>query len=77
MTASLYAVTDPSTGEVVKEYPTATDQQIEVAIAAANKAHREWSRNSTVADRAALIRKVGELHNERKEDLEDHQPRDG
>ena len=69
MTASLYAVTDPSTGEVVKEYPTATDQQIEVAIAAANKAHREWSRNSTVADRAALIRKVGELHNERKADL--------
>jgi len=69
MTASLYAVTDPSTGEVVKEYPTATDQQIEVAIAAASKAHREWSRNSTVADRAALIRKVGELHNERKEDL--------
>ena len=69
MTASLYAVTDPSTGEVVKEYPTATDQQIEVAIAAASKAHREWSRNSTVADRAALIRKVGELHNERKADL--------
>ena len=69
MTASLYAVTDPSTGEVVKEYPTATDQQIEVAIAAASEAHREWSRNSTVADRAALIRKVGELHNERKADL--------
>ncbi|MGZ7021547.1 MAG: NAD-dependent succinate-semialdehyde dehydrogenase [Ilumatobacteraceae bacterium] len=69
MTASLYAVTDPSTGEVVKEYPTATDQQIEAAIAAASKAHREWSRNSSVADRAALIRKVGELHNERKAEL--------
>ena len=69
MSASLYAVTDPSTGEVVKEYPTATDQQIEAAIAAAGKAHRDWSRSSTVADRAALIRKVGELHNERKEEL--------
>ena len=32
MSASLYAVTDPSTGEVVKEYPTATDQQIEAAV---------------------------------------------
>ncbi len=69
MSASLYAVVDPSTGEMVKEYPTATDQQIEAAVAAASKAHREWSRNSTVADRAALIRKVGELHNERKEEL--------
>ena len=28
MSASLYAVADPSTGEVVKEYPTATDQQM-------------------------------------------------
>jgi succinate-semialdehyde dehydrogenase / glutarate-semialdehyde dehydrogenase len=69
MSASLYAVVDPSTGDTVKEYPTATDQQIEAAIAAADKAHREWSRGSTVADRAALIRRVGELHNERKEEL--------
>lgn len=69
MSTSLYAVTDPSTGEVVKEYPTATDQQIEAALAAASKAHREWSRNSTVAERAELIRKVGKLHAERKEEL--------
>lgn len=69
MSTSLYAVTDPSTGEVVKEYPTATDQEIQAAIALADKAHREWSRNSTVADRAALIRRVGELHDERKQEL--------
>ena len=69
MSTTTYAVTDPSTGELVKEYPTATDQQIEAAIAAASKAHREWSRGSTVADRAGLIRKVGELHNQRKEEL--------
>ncbi|OBK71124.1 aldehyde dehydrogenase family protein, partial [Mycobacterium sp. 1274761.0] len=69
MSASLYAVTDPATGEVVKEYPTATDQQIDAAIAAATKVHREWSRSSSVADRAALIRKVGALHNDRKEEL--------
>ncbi|MEW5809194.1 MAG: NAD-dependent succinate-semialdehyde dehydrogenase [Actinomycetota bacterium] len=69
MSTSLYAVVDPSTGELVKEYPTATDEQIEQAIAAADKAHREWSRTSSVADRAALIRRVAELHEERKEDL--------
>jgi succinate-semialdehyde dehydrogenase/glutarate-semialdehyde dehydrogenase len=69
MSTSLYAVVDPSTGELVKEYPTATDEQIEQAIAAADKAHREWSRSTSVADRAALIRRVAELHEERKEEL--------
>jgi hypothetical protein len=54
---------------LVKEYPTATDAQIEAAVAAAAKAHREWSRTSTVADRAALIRRVAELHVERKDEL--------
>jgi succinate-semialdehyde dehydrogenase/glutarate-semialdehyde dehydrogenase len=69
MSTSLYAVVDPSTGELVKEYPTATDEQIEQAISAAAKAHREWSRTSSVTDRAALIRRVAELHEERKDDL--------
>ena len=69
MTTTAYAVVDPSTGEVVKEYPTATDEQIEAAIAAATKAHREWSRATSVADRAALISKVAQLHEERKDEL--------
>ncbi|KKF00095.1 NAD-dependent succinate-semialdehyde dehydrogenase [Mycolicibacterium obuense] len=69
MSTSMYAVVDPSTGELVKEYPTATDEQIEQAIAAADAAHREWSKTSSVADRAALIRRVAELHEERKEEL--------
>ena len=69
MSAAMYAVVDPSTGELVKEYPTATDEQIEQAITAAAAAHRDWARNSTVADRAALIRKVAELHTERRDEL--------
>lgn len=69
MSAAMYAVVDPSTGELVQEYPTATDQDIEQALASAAGAHRDWSRKSTVAERAALIRRVAELHNERKEEL--------
>ncbi|WP_319456415.1 MULTISPECIES: NAD-dependent succinate-semialdehyde dehydrogenase [unclassified Mycobacterium] len=69
MSTSMYAVVDPSTGELVKEYPTASDEQIEAAVAAAAKAHREWSRGSTVAERAALIRRVAALHVERKAEL--------
>src|SRR6187551_3782122 len=66
---SQYAVVNPATGDVVQEYPTATDEQMEQALAAAAKAHREWSRSSTVAERAALIRQVATLHTERREEL--------
>src|SRR6478735_7486644 len=38
---SLYAVVDPATGDVVQEYPTATDEQMEQALSAAVKALRE------------------------------------
>jgi succinate-semialdehyde dehydrogenase/glutarate-semialdehyde dehydrogenase len=66
---SLYAVVDPKSGEVVREYPTATDEQMEQALASAAKAYREWSKTSTLADRVALIRRVAALHTERREKL--------
>ena len=66
---SLYAVVDPATGETVKEYPTATDQEIKQAVAAADEAYQTWSKKSTVAERAALIRRVAELHTERRDKL--------
>lgn len=66
---SLYAVVNPATGEVVREYPTATDKQIAEALASAQQAYRGWSKTSTVAQRAALIRRVAALHSERRETL--------
>ena len=66
---SMYAVVDPATGETVKEYPTITDEELREAIARADRAYREWSRATTVADRAALVRRVGELHSERRTEL--------
>lgn len=64
-----YAVVNPATGKVEREYPTATDADIEQALAAADKAYREWSKTSTVAQRAALVKKVAQLHTERREKL--------
>ncbi|MHB1569610.1 MAG: NAD-dependent succinate-semialdehyde dehydrogenase [Solirubrobacteraceae bacterium] len=64
-----YAVVNPATGETLKTYPTITDEQLKDAIGRADAAHREWSASSTVAERAALIRRVGELHTERREEL--------
>lgn len=66
---NMYAVVNPATGTVEREYPTATDAEIEQALAAADTAFREWSKTSTVAQRAALIKKVAQLHTERREKL--------
>jgi succinate-semialdehyde dehydrogenase/glutarate-semialdehyde dehydrogenase len=66
---SLYAVVDPATGDVVQEYPTATDEQMEQGLSAAVKAHREWGHTSTLAERAALMKQVARLHTERREEL--------
>ncbi|MFB9311213.1 succinate-semialdehyde dehydrogenase/glutarate-semialdehyde dehydrogenase [Agromyces hippuratus] len=64
-----YAVTNPATGETVESYDTITDEGLQAAIAAATEAHRTWSKNTTVAERAALVRRVAELHNERAQEL--------
>jgi succinate-semialdehyde dehydrogenase / glutarate-semialdehyde dehydrogenase len=64
-----YAVVDPATGETIKEYDTISDEQLEQAIGRAHGAHEAWGRGKTVAERAAIIRRVGELHEERKEQL--------
>ncbi|MEV7608232.1 NAD-dependent succinate-semialdehyde dehydrogenase [Microbacterium sp. NPDC089320] len=66
-----YAVINPATGETLASFDTFTDEQIEEAVAAADEAHREWSRSSTVAERAALLRRAAELHRERREELAD------
>ena len=66
---SVYAVTDPSTGEVLREYPTATDAQIEEAVDAASGASRGWARSTSVGDRASLIHRVADLHTERRDEL--------
>ena len=66
---SSYAVVNPATGEKVKEYPEASDADLSAAIAAAEKAHAEWSHTSSVADRAGLVQKVADFHGERREEL--------
>lgn len=65
----IYAVTNPATGETVSTYDTISDADLEAAIAAADEAHRTWSKSTTVAERAGLIRRVGELHRQRRQEL--------
>jgi succinate-semialdehyde dehydrogenase/glutarate-semialdehyde dehydrogenase len=64
-----YAVVNPATGEVVKEYPTISDLDLDDAIARADKCHSEWASSTTVEERAELIRNVGKLHGEQSQRL--------
>ena len=66
-----YAVTNPATGETVRTFPSVTDAELDAAIGAADEAHRGWSKSTTVEERTALVRRVGELYLERREELAD------
>lgn len=63
-----YAVINPATGETVAEYDTATDEQIEDAVARAATAAKTWGATPP-AERAAVIRRIAELHRERRDEL--------
>jgi succinate-semialdehyde dehydrogenase/glutarate-semialdehyde dehydrogenase len=66
---SKYAVINPANGETVKEYDQISDDELEAAIAAAEDAHKSWAMKTSVADRAAMVKKVSEAHSERREEL--------
>jgi succinate-semialdehyde dehydrogenase/glutarate-semialdehyde dehydrogenase len=66
---STYAVVNPATGETIKEYSEISDDELRAAIDRCDQASKSWPSSSTVADRAALVRKVGELHHERRQEL--------
>ncbi len=66
---SKYAVVNPATGETVKEYPQISDEDLSAAISTADDAHRNWSLNASVSERASMVRRVAELHSERSEAL--------
>ena len=66
---SKYAVINPANGETVKEYPQISDDELQAAISAADEVHRNWAMKTSVAERAALVKTISELHAERREEL--------
>jgi succinate-semialdehyde dehydrogenase / glutarate-semialdehyde dehydrogenase len=63
-----YRIVNPATGEVVQTFETATDAEIEAALAAADTAYRSW-RDVSIHDRAKVVKRVAELFVERKDEL--------
>lgn len=66
-----YAVSNPFTGKTGQTFPTFDAAQVEHAVAAADRAHREWSSSTTPAQRGELLRKAAQLHRDRREELAD------
>ena len=64
-----YAVINPATGETEKQFDQISDDDLQAAIGAAADAHRDWGMKTSVAERAAMVKKVAELHGERREAL--------
>ncbi|MFA7498310.1 MAG: NAD-dependent succinate-semialdehyde dehydrogenase [Leucobacter sp.] len=63
-----YRVQNPATGEILESFESATDAQIEEALAAADAVYREW-RERSVQERAAVVERVAELFEEHKQEL--------
>ena len=59
---------NPTTGETLSSLPWASEQQVDSAIALAERGYRQW-RNVSVAARAAELRKVGSVMRDRGEAL--------
>ena len=68
---SHYAVTNPATNALAREYPTATNEDVESALSSVASAYRTWSRKTTVAERAATMKKAADLMTQRTDALAD------
>jgi succinate-semialdehyde dehydrogenase/glutarate-semialdehyde dehydrogenase len=64
-----YAVTDPSNGETAQTFPTMVDGDVASSVDRAHWAYQAWGKSSSVAERSALLSRVAQLHEERREDL--------
>ncbi|UOW00813.1 aldehyde dehydrogenase family protein [Agrococcus sp. SCSIO52902] len=65
---SEYRVTDPYTGQVVKEFPTATDEEIRAAIERADAAYEPW-RTTPMPERAAILGRAADAFASRSREL--------
>jgi succinate-semialdehyde dehydrogenase/glutarate-semialdehyde dehydrogenase len=61
-------VTDPATGETIGTIPHASREDLDAAVAAADKGFRQW-RDTSPFDRSKMMRRAADLLRERKETI--------
>ena len=63
-----YQVVNPATGQVEKEYPTASDAEIGEILDRAGRGYPEW-RRTAMTERAEILRRVAQLYQDRSAEL--------
>ncbi|TFI40157.1 aldehyde dehydrogenase family protein, partial [Rhodococcus sp. 1R11] len=63
-----YTVTDPGSGEELRSFPVDTDAEIDSKLDAGHDGYKSWAR-STIEERAALLRRLAQLHEDRQDTL--------
>jgi succinate-semialdehyde dehydrogenase/glutarate-semialdehyde dehydrogenase len=63
-----YQVVNPATGQLEREYPTATDAGISAVLERAERGYASW-RRSPKAERAGILRQVAQLYADRSDTL--------
>ena len=63
-----YQVTNPATGKVESEYPTATDAEISDILGRADAGYKSW-RKTSLDERAEILGRVSQLYRDRADDL--------
>ncbi len=63
-----YQLVNPATGQLEKEYPTATDAEISDVLARADSGYSSWRRTS-MAERAEVLRRVAGQYADRADEL--------
>ncbi len=64
----LFAVTNPATGQLVREYPTATDEEVQAALSRAEQGFRRL-RGTPPGERTDRLASVAESYAQRREEL--------
>lgn len=64
----VYQTVNPYTNELVKEYPFATDEELQDTITLADKTFHDML-SQPIAERAKILHKVAELFREKSDEL--------
>lgn len=63
-----YRTLNPATGELVREYPNATDAEVADALDAAQTAYEDWSARP-LSERCAVVQRISDLLAQRAKDI--------
>ncbi len=64
----MYKVVNPATGELEREFPTATDEELADAVERAHRAYQAW-KTTSYGERTSILLNVARLYEERAEEL--------